>query len=70
MHHVGLPENVFHLYMQRCSKLATQLELCLHEDTEILANAACSVGSFLAKFLATYMFPYFLLMSLLFKFLR
>ena len=30
-----------HVWMQ----LANQLELCLHEQTQIVASAACSVGS-------------------------
>ena len=28
-----------------CMDVTTQLELCLHEQTQIVANAACKVGS-------------------------
>ena len=28
-----------------CMNVTTQLELCLHEQTQILINAACKVGS-------------------------
>ena len=33
-----------HVWMQ----LANQLELCLHEQTQIVASAACRVGNFIA----------------------
>ena len=36
-----LLENMFNL----CMDVTTQLELCLHEQTQIVANAACRVGS-------------------------
>ena len=28
-----------------CMGVSTQLELCLHEQTQIVANAVCGVGS-------------------------
>ena len=31
--------------MQACMDVTTQLKLCLHEQTQIIANTACRVGS-------------------------
>ena len=33
------------LFMHAWMQLANQLELCLHEQTQIVASAACRVGS-------------------------
>ena len=46
--------------MCACMDVTTQPELCLHEQTQIVANAACIVDD--QKFLcqiASYLFPYF-----------
>ena len=32
-------------YMHGCNYVATQLELCLHEQTQIVGSTACRVGS-------------------------
>ena len=42
-----------------CMEVTTQLELCLHEQTQLLASAACRVGSqqFLGL-IANYLFPF------------
>ena len=38
---INLLENVFHLCMHGCNYPA---EICLHEQTQIVASAACRVG--------------------------
>ena len=53
-----------------CMDVTTQLELCLHKQTQMLANAACRVGNqqFLkqlaTRFLTFYCDPYFLYLFL------
>ena len=44
-----------------------QLKLCLHEQTQILTDAACRVDSYVATFtyIGSYLFPYLLLEPLL-----
>ena len=42
--------------------VSTQLKLCLCDQTQVIANAACRVGSHQFR---SYLFPYFLLQSLL-----
>ena len=39
---VDLLENVFHC---ACMDITTQLEMCLHEQTSIVTNATCRLGS-------------------------
>ena len=48
-----------------CMGVNTQLKLCLHEQTQTVPTASWKVGTycsdFLARYPATYLFPYFLL---------
>ena len=51
----------------------TQLELCLYDQTQIIANAAyieCAGGNFLARKLATYFLTFYCDPYFLFRFLQ
>ena len=51
--------------MCACMDVTTQLEFWLHEQTQIVANVACRVGSQqFFNWIASYLFPYILLQSL------
>ena len=52
--------------MHICMDVTAQLKLYLHEQTQIVANAAYRVGNHqFHSYIASYLFPYFLLQSLL-----
>ena len=49
-------------FIYRCMYVSTQLEVCLHEQTQIISNAACR--EYRQSAIASYLLPYFLQRSL------